>query len=44
MRPFQLQMASERKLSTFYMVLGAMEAGAVGYMAYEHIKKYGLTK
>jgi hypothetical protein len=32
------------KSSLLYTMLGAVQAGAVGYMAYKHIKKYGLFK
>jgi hypothetical protein len=32
------------KSSFLYSMLGAVQAGAVGYMAYKHIKKYGLFK
>lgn len=32
------------KSSFLYTMLGAIQTGAVGYMAYRHIKKYGLIK
>ena len=32
------------KLSFLYTMLGAVQTGAVGYLAYKHIKKYGLLK
>jgi hypothetical protein len=32
------------KTSLLYTMLGAVQTGAVGYMAYKHIKKYGLFK
>jgi hypothetical protein len=32
------------KSSFLYTMLGAIQTGAVGYMAYKHIKKYGLFK
>ena len=32
------------KLSFLYTMLGAAQVGAVGYLAYKHIKKYGLFK
>jgi hypothetical protein len=32
------------KSSFLYTMLGAVQTGAVGYMAYRHIKKYGLFK
>jgi hypothetical protein len=44
MSPLRLQMDREKNLSPFRMVLGAVETGAVGYMAYRHIKKYGLFR
>ena len=43
MSPFRLQMGVQ-KMSPWQMVLGAVETGAVGYMAYRHIKKYGLFR
>jgi hypothetical protein len=44
MSPLRLQWASQKNLSYFQMVLGAVETGAVGYMAYRHVKKYGLFR
>jgi hypothetical protein len=44
MSPLRLQWAKERNLNYFQMVLGAVETGAVGYMAYRHVKKYGLFR
>jgi hypothetical protein len=41
--PLRLQMEKE-KLSPFQSALGAVQLGAVGYMAYRHIKKYGLFR
>jgi hypothetical protein len=32
------------KSSFLYSMLGAVQTGAVGYLAYKHIKKYGLFK
>jgi hypothetical protein len=32
------------KLSFLYTMLGAVQTGAVGYLAYKHIKKFGLLK
>ena len=34
----------QNKLSFLYTVLGAVQSGAVGYLAYQHIKKFGLLK
>jgi hypothetical protein len=44
MSPLRLQWASEKNLNYFQMVLGAVETGAVGYMGYRHVKKYGLFR
>ena len=33
-----------QKLSALRTVLGAVQVGAVGYLAYKHIKKYGFLK
>ena len=44
MSPLRLQWAKEKDLSYFRMVLGAVQTGAVGYMAYRHVKKYGLFR
>jgi hypothetical protein len=43
MYPLRLQMEKE-KMSPFQRALGAIQVGAVGYMAYKHIKKYGLFR
>jgi hypothetical protein len=32
------------KSSFIYSMLGAVQTGAVGYMAYKHLKKYGLFR
>jgi hypothetical protein len=32
------------KSSFLYTMLGAVQTGAIGYMAYKHIKKFGLFK
>jgi len=42
--PFCLQMESEARLRTLQTVLGAVQVGGVAYLAYRHIKKYGLFK
>ena len=41
LKPLRIQFESERKLSTLRYVLGMAQAGAVGYLLYRHIKKYG---
>jgi hypothetical protein len=43
MSPLRLQVARD-KLSPFQTALGAVQLGAVGYMAYRHVKKYGLFR
>jgi hypothetical protein len=40
--PFLLQRQKQSALSPIYTVLGAMELGGAAYIAYRHIKKYGL--
>jgi hypothetical protein len=42
--PLRLQREKEKRLFPLMMVLGALEGGAVGYMAYQHIRKYGFLK
>lgn len=37
-------MKEQFKTSFLYTMLGAVQTGALGYMAYKHIKKYGLFK
>ena len=44
MSPLRLQWASQKNLNYFQMVLSAVETGAVGYMAYRHVRKYGLFR
>ncbi len=41
LQPLRLQYESEKKLSTLRYVLGMAQTGAVGYLLYRHIKKYG---
>jgi len=41
MSPLLLQREREKSLSSYQMVLGAMQAGVVGYLAIRHIAKYG---
>jgi len=36
--------SEQSKLSFLYSMLGAVQTGAVGYLAYKHIKKFGLFK
>lgn len=42
--PLRLQMESEARLRTLRTVLGTVQVGGVAYLAYRHIKKYGLFK
>lgn len=39
--PYLLQVRRSQEMSTFYTILGAMELGAVAYVAYRHVKKFG---
>lgn len=40
--PLRLQLQSEEKYSILWSVLGAVEAGGAGYLAYKYIEKHGL--
>jgi hypothetical protein len=42
--PLRLQMESANRLKTLRTVLGTVQLGGVVYLAYRHIKKYGLFK
>jgi len=42
--PSQPIFDKQNKFSFLYTMLGAVQTGAVGYMAFKHIKKYGLFK
>ena len=42
--PLYQQYLNDSKFNMFRYVLGLAETGAVGYMAYKHIKKYGFWK
>jgi hypothetical protein len=42
--PLYQQYLEESKLDMVRYILGTVQAGAVGYMAYRHIKKYGFWK
>ncbi len=42
LQPLRLQYEREKKLSTLRYVLGMAQTGAVGYLLYRHIKKYGI--
>jgi hypothetical protein len=40
--PFKLQRAKEEEFRTWRAILGSVQLGGVAYLAYRHIKKYGL--
>jgi hypothetical protein len=40
--PWKLELANQEKYRTMWTILGSIEAGGVAYIAYQHIKKYGL--
>jgi len=42
--PFYTQYIEDSKFDVVRYVLGMAEVGAVGYLAYKHIKKYGFLK
>ncbi len=44
MSPLVLQWKSEDKMRPFMIILGSLSAGGAAYIAYEHIRKYGLFK
>jgi hypothetical protein len=41
LKPLRVQYESEQKLSTLRYILGMAQTGAVGYLLYKHIKKFG---
>jgi len=42
--PSQSILNEQYKLSLLYTILGTVQTGAVAYMAYQHVKKFGLFK
>jgi hypothetical protein len=42
--PLERQYLEESKFDPVRYALGMVQAGAVGYLAYKHIKKYGFFK
>jgi hypothetical protein len=42
--PLYQKYLEDSKLNPFRYALGMMQVGAVGYLAYKHIKKYGFLK
>lgn len=43
-RPLYIKMHEDAKFNPVRYVLGLAQTGAVGYLAYKHIKKYGFLK
>jgi hypothetical protein len=39
--PFKLQLAKQNELHTLRSILGTVQLGAVGYLAYKQIKRWG---
>jgi hypothetical protein len=42
--PLERKYHEDSKFNPIKYVLGAAQVGAVGYLAYKHIKKYGFLK
>jgi len=42
--PLEKQYLEDSKFNPFRYALGMVQVGAVGYLAYKHIKKYGFLK
>lgn len=42
--PWKIYLEEQKKNSTWRSVLGSVQLGGVAYIAYRHIKKYGLFK
>ena len=42
--PLYQKYLEDSKFNPFKYALGMMQVGAVGYLAYKHIKKYGFLK
>ncbi len=40
LRPLQLQYLEQQRLAPYYYILGTLEAGATGYLLYQHLKKH----
>lgn len=40
--PWKQQLAGQNDFRTWELILGSIEAGGVGYIAYQHIRKFGL--
>lgn len=44
LNPLNQQYNATQRMKLFKSILGAVQVGAVGYLAYQHLKKYGLLK
>lgn len=44
LNPLHDKYLESQKLSTFKYILGSVQVGAVGYLAYKHLKKYSFLK
>jgi hypothetical protein len=44
LNPLQQQYLNSQNMSVWNYMLGMVQAGAFGYLAYEHLKKYGFLK
>jgi hypothetical protein len=44
LNPLQQQYSISQNMSALKYILGIVQTGAVGYLAYEHLKKYGFLK
>lgn len=44
LNPLYQNYAKSQSMKTWKMILGSVQAGAVGYLAYKHLKKYGFLK
>jgi len=44
LNPLQQQYMSSQSMSVWNYMLGMIQTGAFGYLAYEHLKKYGFLK
>lgn len=44
LNPLQQQYSDSQSMSVLNYMLGLVQAGACGYLVYEHLKKYGFLK
>lgn len=44
LNPLNQQYNATQRMKLFKSILGAVQIGAVGYLAYQHLKKYGFLK